>query len=91
MMMTLEKRSKTGAMAREASRQTRWKTGFGTVALSVSNGSRMRRNPAKRLAREDVESAGRTFVVRRYERGEGGDFLERGVLVDASELERADE
>lgn len=33
----------------------------------------------------------RTFVVRRYEGGEGGDFLERGVLVDSSELEGADE
>lgn len=45
-MTTDENRSKTGAMASEASRQTRWKTGLGTVALSVSKGSRRSRKPA---------------------------------------------
>ena len=44
-MTTLLKRSNTGPMASEASRQVRWKTGLGTVALSVSKGSRMRMKP----------------------------------------------
>ena len=58
-MMTLEKRSKTGAMASEASRQTRWKTGLGTVALSVSNGSRRRRKPACRWSVSECAARGR--------------------------------
>ena len=44
-MTTLLKRSKTGWMASEGSRQAKWKIGFGTVALSVSKGSRMRMKP----------------------------------------------
>ena len=46
-MMTEEKRSKTGWMAKEASRQVKWKIGLGTVAFSVSKGSRMRRKPCE--------------------------------------------
>lgn len=45
-MTTLENLSKTGLIARLASRQTRWNTGFGTVALSVSKGSSKSRNPS---------------------------------------------
>jgi hypothetical protein len=43
---TLLNRSKTGLIAMAGSRQVKWKTGFGTVALSVSKGSRMSRKPA---------------------------------------------
>jgi hypothetical protein len=42
---TLLNRSNTGLMAIAGSRHVKWKIGFGTVALSVSKGSRMRRNP----------------------------------------------
>jgi len=45
-MTTLENLSKTGLIAKLASRQTKWKTGFGTVALSVSNGSSRSRKPS---------------------------------------------
>jgi len=34
-----------GGRQADAMTYTKWKTGFGTVALSVSNGSRMRRKP----------------------------------------------
>ncbi|KAH3661901.1 hypothetical protein OGAPHI_006080 [Ogataea philodendri] len=44
-MITEEKRSKTGFMASDASRQANRKIGFGTVAFSVSYGSRIRTNP----------------------------------------------
>lgn len=44
-MMTELKRSKTGLMAMAASRQVKCKTGLGTVAVSDSNGSRIRRKP----------------------------------------------
>ena len=44
-MMTELKRSKTGLMAIAASRQVKWRMGLGTVAVSDSNGSRMRRKP----------------------------------------------
>jgi hypothetical protein len=44
-MMTEENRSKTGFMAMEASRQVKWRTGLGTLAVSDSNGSRIRRKP----------------------------------------------
>ena len=42
---TDENRSKTGLIAMEASRHVKWRTGFGTVAVSDSNGSRMSKNP----------------------------------------------
>ena len=44
-MTTLEKRSKTGAMASDASRHVKWKIGLGTVAMSLSKGSRISRKP----------------------------------------------
>ena len=44
-MITDEKRSKTGLMAMAASRQVKWSMGFGTVAVSDSNGSSIRRKP----------------------------------------------
>ena len=44
-MMTELKRSKTGLMAMAASRQVKWRTGLGTVAVSDSKGSRIIRNP----------------------------------------------
>ncbi len=44
-IMTELKRSKTGLMAIAASRQVKCKTGLGTVAVSDSNGSRIRRKP----------------------------------------------
>lgn len=50
-MMTEENLSKTGLMAIEASRQVKWRTGFGTEAVSDSKGSRMRRKPFRRLRR----------------------------------------
>lgn len=37
--------SKIGAIASEGSRQTKWKMGFATVAVSVSYGSRISKNP----------------------------------------------
>ena len=44
-MMTEEKRSKTGLMAMAASRQVKWRMGLGTLAPSTSKGSRMSRKP----------------------------------------------
>ena len=56
-MTTDEKRSNTGAMASDASRQVRWNVGFGTVAASVSNGSRMSRKPVQ-VSRVDRDADG---------------------------------
>ena len=50
-MTTLLNRSNTGLIAMAGSRQVKWNIGFGTVALSVSKGSRMSRKP---VYREDV-------------------------------------
>ena len=44
-MITDEKRSKTGLMAMAASRQVKCKMGFETAALADSKGSRIRRKP----------------------------------------------
>ena len=44
-IITEEKRSNTGFMAIEASRQVKWRTGLGTLAVSDSNGSRIKRKP----------------------------------------------
>ena len=55
-MTTLLKRSNTGRMARDGSRQVKWNIGFGTVALSVSNGSRINMNPAWTLSEHGAES-----------------------------------
>ena len=44
-MMTEEKRSNTGLIAMAASRQVKCRIGLGTVAVSDSNGSRIRRKP----------------------------------------------
>ena len=44
-IITLLKRSNTGAIARLASRHVKWKIGLGTVACSVSNGSRISKKP----------------------------------------------
>ena len=44
-IMTEEKRSTTGLMAMAASRHVKWRIGLGTVAVSVSYGSRIRRKP----------------------------------------------
>lgn len=44
-MMTEEKRSKTGLIAMAASRQVKWRMGLGTVAWLDSYGSRIRRKP----------------------------------------------
>lgn len=44
-MMTEENRSNTGLMAIEASRQVKCRTGLGTLAVSDSKGSRIRRKP----------------------------------------------
>ena len=49
-MMTELKRSKTGLMAIAASRQVRWSIGFGTVAVSDSKGSSIRRKPLSYVA-----------------------------------------
>lgn len=49
-IMTELKRSKTGLMAMAASRQVKCRTGFGTVAVSDSKGSRMSRNPLSYVA-----------------------------------------
>jgi hypothetical protein len=59
-MTTLLKRSKMGLMAMAGSRQVKWKTGFGTVALSVSKGSRMSRKPM----RTSIRAQARTVVNR---------------------------
>lgn len=93
--MTLENRSKTGAIAREASRQTRWKTGLGIVALSVSKGSRINRKPAEEggsmnTPKEDSRVR-LTFVVSGYEGSEPSYFLKRGVFIDSSEFQSSDQ
>ena len=44
-IMTELNRSMTGLMAIAASKQVKCNIGFGTVAASDSNGSRIRRNP----------------------------------------------
>jgi hypothetical protein len=44
-MITEENLSKTGLMARVASRQVKCKTGFGIVSKSFSNGSSINMNP----------------------------------------------
>lgn len=44
-MITELNLSKTGLIAIAASRHVKWRTGFGTVAVSDSKGSKMRRNP----------------------------------------------
>lgn len=44
-IITELKRSKTGLMAIAASRHVKCKTGLGTVAVSDSNGSRIKRKP----------------------------------------------
>lgn len=44
-MITELKRSKTGLIAIAASRQVKCRTGLGTVAVSDSKGSRIRRKP----------------------------------------------
>ena len=49
-MITEEKRSNTGLIAMAASRQVKWRIGLGTVAVSDSNGSRMRRKPLSYVA-----------------------------------------
>lgn len=49
-IITELKRSKTGLMAIAASRQVKWRMGFGTVAASVSKGSRIRRKPLSYVA-----------------------------------------
>jgi len=46
-MTTLLNLSKTGLMASDGSRQVKCRMGLGTVALSVSNGSSMSKNPTK--------------------------------------------
>lgn len=49
-MITELNRSKTGLMAIAASRQVKWRMGFGTVAVSDSQGSRIRRKPLSYVA-----------------------------------------
>ena len=49
-MITDEKRSKTGLIAIAASRQVKCRTGLGTVAVSDSNGSRISKNPVSYVA-----------------------------------------
>lgn len=49
-IMTEENLSKTGLMAIEASRQVKWRMGLGTVAVSDSKGSRIRRKPLSYVA-----------------------------------------
>jgi hypothetical protein len=44
-MITELNLSKTGFIAIAASKQVRWMTGLGTVAVSVSNGSTMSKKP----------------------------------------------
>lgn len=48
--MTELKRSNTGLIAIAASRQVKWRTGLGTVALSDSYGSKMSRKPFSYVA-----------------------------------------
>ncbi len=48
--MTELKRSNTGLMAMAASRHVKWSIGLGTVAVSDSYGSRMRRKPFSYVA-----------------------------------------
>jgi hypothetical protein len=65
-MTTLLKRSKTGLMASEGSRQVKWNMGFGTVVFSPSNGSRMRRNPSSdgfSVVQESINVNAVTFLV----------------------------
>ncbi len=49
-MITELKRSKTGLIAIAASRHVKCKIGFGTVAVSDSNGSKISRNPVSYVA-----------------------------------------
>ena len=49
-IMTEENLSKTGLMAIDASRQVKCNTGFGTLAVSDSNGSRINRKPFSYVA-----------------------------------------
>jgi len=49
-MTTLLNRSKIGLMASDGSRHTKWNIGLGTVAESVSKGSKISRNPFSYVA-----------------------------------------
>ena len=49
-IITELKRSKTGFMAMAASRQVKWRIGLGTVAVSDSKGSRIKRKPLSYVA-----------------------------------------
>jgi hypothetical protein len=69
---------------------TKWKIGFGTVALSVSNGSRIKRKPAVELRKCEEEEGEKssTFLVCGYQRRKIGNLLQGRVFIQSAEFQR---